>query len=184
MTAPDPLPRVRRVVTAIDEEGRSFIAEAGESPAGFALPGSPFRSDNIWRTAAAPAPLEAADDITDHRGVLPPAGGTVLRVIDFPPQVGTREEQAALAAKVFGLLYPDADHQAGSERSAGMHTTDTVDYAIVLAGEIWAVMDRDEALLSQGDILIQRGTAHSWENRSNRMARVAFVLIDATRDAG
>ncbi len=177
----EPLPPVRRVVTAIDVDGRSFIAVAGPSPAGFALPGSPFRSDNIWRTHAAPAPVDAPDDIAAHRGVLPPAGGTVLRVIDFPPMEGTREEQAALAAKVFALLYPDADHQAGSDRSAGMHTTDTVDYAIVLAGEIYAVMDQDEALLTAGDVLIQRGTAHSWENRSRRMARVAFVLVDGVR---
>lgn len=177
----EPLPPVRRVVTAIDVDGRSFIAEAGPSPAGFALPGSPFRSDNIWRTHAAPSPVGAPDDIAAHRGVLPPAGGTVLRVIDFPPMEGTREEQAALAAKVFALLYPDADHQAGSDRSAGMHTTDTVDYAIVLAGEIYAVMDQDEALLTAGDVLIQRGTAHSWENRSRRMARVAFVLVDGVR---
>ena len=181
MTAPDPLPRVRRVVTAIDEEGRSFIAEAGESPAGFALPGSPFRSDNIWRTAAAPAPLGAADDIVDHHGVLPPPGGSVLRVIDFPPVTGTKAEQAEAAGKIFAALYPDADHHAGSARAAGMHTTDTVDYAIVLSGEVWAVMDQDEALLTAGDVLIQRGTAHAWENRSDRMARVAFVLIDAVR---
>ncbi|MGJ3628091.1 hypothetical protein AB5I41_15990 [Sphingomonas sp. MMS24-JH45] len=83
MTAPAPvpeaLPRVRRVVTAIDAEGQSYIAEAGPSPAGFALPGSPFRSDNIWRTAAAPAPVEADDDIQAHRGVLPPPGGSAPR---------------------------------------------------------------------------------------------------------
>lgn len=182
MTTPAPLAPVRRVLTAIDREGQSYIAEDGASPAGFALPGSPFRSDNMWRTAAAPAPVEAGDSITAHKGVLPPPGGTVLRVIDFPLQTGSREEQAALAAQVFALLYPDADHHAGSERSAGMHTTDTVDYAIVLQGEIWAVMDRDETLLKAGDILVQRGTAHGWENRSADMARIAFVLIDGTRN--
>ncbi|WP_235532867.1 cupin domain-containing protein [Sphingomonas sp. Leaf412] len=62
-----------------------------------------------------------------------------------------------------------------------MHTTDTVDYALVLSGEIWAVMDQDEALLTAGDVLVQRGTAHSWENRSGKMARVAFVLVDGVR---
>ena len=175
------LPPVRRVLTAIDEAGASFLAEDGPSPAEFAFPGTPFRSTNIWRTGAAPAPVEAADDITEHRGVLPPPGGSVLRVIDFPPQRGTRAEQAELARQVFAALYPDATHHAGSERSAGMHVTDTVDYAIVLAGEIVAVMDRDETLLKAGDILIQRGTNHSWENRSEAMARVAFVLIDGTR---
>ena len=178
----DSLPRTRRVVTAIDAEGRSYLAEDGAGTGVFELSGSPYRNHNIWRTAAAPAPVEAADTIGDHRGVLPPPGGSVLRVIDFPPLLADRAEQAKLTAQVFAALYPDADHHADSTRSASMHTTDTVDYAIVLAGEIWAVMDRDETLLGAGDILIQRGTAHGWENRSTAMARVAFVLIDATRD--
>lgn len=178
---PDPLPPPRRILTAIDGEGRSFLAEDGAGPAEFTFPGTPFRSANIWRTQAAPGAVEAADDIAAHHGVLPPPGGTVLRVIDFPPQQGTRAEQAELAKGVFAALYPDADHHEGSDRSPGMHTTDTVDYAIVLAGEIVAVMDRDETTMRAGDILIQRGTAHAWENRSAAMARVAFVLIDATR---
>ena len=177
----EPLPRVRRVVTATDAEGRSFIAEDGPGPAGFALPGSPFRSDNLWRTGAAPAPVDAPDSIVAHRGVQPEPGGTVIRAIDFPPQTGTREEQRALAGQVFAMLYPDAVHHADSERSAGMHTTDTVDYAIVLEGEIWAVLDRDETLLRAGDLLVQRGTSHSWENRSAAMARVVFVLIGGSR---
>ena len=174
------LTQVRRVVTAIDTDGRSYLLEDGPSPAGFALPGSPFRSDNIWRTSAAPSPVDSPDDITAHRGVCPPPGGTVLRVLDFPPQVGSRDEQMALAAQVFATLYPDARHKP-SDRSAGMHETDTIDYAIVLAGEIWAVMDCDETLLKAGDILVQRGTNHSWENRGTAVARVAFVLVDAIR---
>ena len=178
---PEPLPPVRRIVTAIDDAGQSYIAEARESPATLMLPGSPYRNANLWRTQAAPSPVEAPDDINAHKGVLPPPGGSVLRVIDFPPMAASREEQAALTARVFAELYPDADHHADSSRSASMHTTDTIDYAIVLAGEIWAVMDRDETLMRAGDILIQRGTAHGWENRSGEMARIAFVLIDGTR---
>ena len=57
--------------------------------------------------------------------------------------------------------------------------TDTVDYAIVLEGEVWAVLDETETLLKTGDVLIQRGTYHAWDNRSNEVARIAFVLIDA-----
>ena len=175
----------RRVLTAIDADGKSYIAADGPSPADFVLPGSTYRSTNMWRTHAAPGAIEAPDDITEHRGVLPPRHGTVLRVIDFPP-IGdaTPEERAAMVKAVFAALYPDADHHEGSARSASMHTTDTIDYAIVLEGEIVAVMDRDEALLRAGDILIQRGTAHGWENRSDRIARIAFVLIDAIRSGG
>ncbi len=177
-----PLSAPRRVLTAIDAEGQSYVAADGPSPADFVLPGTTYRSSNIWRTHAAPGAIEAPDDIVDHRGVLPPTHGTVLRVIDFPP-IGdaTPDQRAAMVKAVFAALYPDADHHEGSTRSASMHTTDTIDYAIVLEGEIVAVLDRDETLLRAGDILIQRGTAHGWENRSNRIARIAFVLIDAVR---
>jgi len=175
------LPAARRVVTAIDEHGRSYIAEDGPSPATIGFPGGPYRNANFWRTHAMPSAIEAPDDIAGHKGVLPPRHGTVLRVIDFPPQADTPEERAAIARAVFAAIYPDAIHHADSGRSATMHTTDTIDYAIVLQGEIVAVMDRDETLLKAGDILIQRGTAHGWENRSGAMARVAFVLIDAQR---
>jgi mannose-6-phosphate isomerase-like protein (cupin superfamily) len=179
-----PLPAPRRVVTAIDAVGQSYIAEDGVSPADFVLPGSTYRSTNMWRTHAAPGAIDAPDDITEHRGVLPPSRGTVLRVIDFPP-IGdaTPEQRATMVKAVFAALYPDADHHEGSTRSANMHTTDTIDYAIVLQGEIVAVMDRDETVLRAGDILIQRGTPHGWENRSDHPARIVFVLIDALRSA-
>ena len=59
-----------------------------------------------------------------------------------------------------------------------MHRTETVDYAIVLEGEIWAVMDEGETLLRAGDVLVQRGTNHAWANRSSKRARIAFILID------
>lgn len=178
----EPLPQPRRIVTAIDDEGRSYIAVDGPSPAEFTFPGTPFRQADMWRTATTPSPVEAADDIVNHSGVLPPPHGSVLRVIDIPPQRGSPQERAEATRAIFAALYPDADHHAGSDRSPGMHTTNTIDYAILLSGELWAVMDVDETLMKAGDILIQRGTAHAWENRSDAMARIAFVLIDGTRD--
>jgi uncharacterized cupin superfamily protein len=67
----------------------------------------------------------------------------------------------------------------GRKRHVLFHTTDTVDYAIVLEGEIWAVLDDDEVLMQQGDVLVQRGTGHAWSNRSDKYCRVAFILVDA-----
>jgi hypothetical protein len=67
----------------------------------------------------------------------------------------------------------------GSPRHPGFHKTSSVDYAIVLAGEIYALMDEGEVLLKQGDVLVQRGTNHAWSNRSDAPAYLAFVLIDA-----
>ena len=62
-----------------------------------------------------------------------------------------------------------------------MHETDTIDYAFVLSGEVYAVMDKGEKLLKAGDVLIQRGNNHAWSNRSGSNCRMAFVLIDAKR---
>jgi quercetin dioxygenase-like cupin family protein len=67
----------------------------------------------------------------------------------------------------------------GSPRHPGFHKTSSVDYAIVLSGEIYALMDEGEVLLRAGDVLVQRGTNHAWSNRTDEPARLAFVLIDA-----
>ena len=68
---------------------------------------------------------------------------------------------------------------ASAARHEAMHRTASVDYAFVIEGEIWAVLDADETLMTAGDFLIQRGTNHAWSNRSDRPALVGFVLIDA-----
>ena len=113
-----------------------------------------------------------------HQGILPPKGGTILRIIDFPPEPSDPEERRRRIAATFGDIFKDASHDKREGKHPGMHRTQTVDYAIVLEGEIWAVMDQDETLLRAGDVLIQRGTNHAWANRSNATARIAFVLID------
>jgi quercetin dioxygenase-like cupin family protein len=64
-----------------------------------------------------------------------------------------------------------------------MHKTKTVDYGLVLEGEIWLVLDDSEVLCRQGDIIIQRGTNHAWANRSDADCAVAFILIDGEHDA-
>jgi quercetin dioxygenase-like cupin family protein len=79
----------------------------------------------------------------------------------------------------FEALGHALDEGGKAQPTPGMHKTRSLDYAIVLAGEIWAVMDEGETLLKPGDVLIQRGTNHGWSNRAGQPARVAFVLIDA-----
>jgi len=178
----NPLPPVRRVLTDVNAQGLSYIAADGPSPAVLTHAARPgYRNANLWRTVGSPAPVAAQDDIVQHQGVLPPAGGTVLRVIDFPPQPADPQERQRQHEAVFATMFNDAQHQANNARHPGMHQTDTVDYAIVLAGEIVAIMDEGETVLRAGDVLIQRGTNHAWENRSSAMARVAFVLIDGRR---
>jgi len=177
---PDPLPKVRRVVTANDAQGQSFIADDGTSPSCMTVRGRPgFVNANIWRTVGSPALISADDSILEHRGVQPPPHGTVLRVIDFPPCPGDPKERRRQASASLDMLFADAGHEPGHPKP-GMHITRSVDYAIVLSGTITAVMDIGETELAAGDILIQRGTNHAWENRTKQMSRVAFILVDGS----
>ena len=177
-----PLPPVRRIVTGIDANGRSFIAEDGVSPAMLTLAARPdYRNNNIWRTVGSPAPLDAADSVLEQRGVLPPQGGTVIRVIDIPPEEQDPELRKRQTEAVFAAQFADAKHDSSDARHPGMHVTDTIDYAIVLRGELVAIMDDDETVMRAGDILIQRGTNHAWANRSGAVARIVFILVDGRR---
>lgn len=171
-------PLTRRIVTANDDTGQSYIAQDGPTPAILTVPERPgFRNQNIWRTTESPADVVADDTITEHSGVLPPKNGTVLRVIDFPPVPADLEERRRQASATLKGIFGDSTHSV-THPVAGMHLTDTIDYAIVLSGCITAIMDKGETDMHAGDILVQRATNHAWENRTNEIARVAFVLID------
>lgn len=174
--------KVRRVVTGFDSAGRSTIISDEPSPAIKSVPERPnYYSTNIWRTGGAPVSVDEPDGIAEHTGVAPPQNGTVLRVINFPPEPKDPTERARQLKASFGEIFDDADRSHSRDIHPGMHQTDTVDYAIVLEGEIFAVLEEAETLLKAGDILIQRGTNHAWSNRSGRSCKVAFVLIDGQR---
>ena len=170
---------MRRVVTGHDAQGKSIIITDGPSPHVLELEGMPgLALINLWVTERAPAANRGSDDAAARPVVLePPARGTIFRVVDFPPDrdiVGKLDRDKAFAAM-------GADHamDRGAARHPGMHKTSTVDYALVLDGEIWALMDEGETLLKAGDCLVQRGTNHAWSNRSERVCRVAFILVSA-----
>jgi len=103
--------------------------------------------------------------------VPPPANGTIFRVVDFPPESGARSREAIL--KEMGV----SEH--GGARHAAMHRTKSVDYAIVLEGEIDMLLDDSDVRLKAGDVLVQQGTNHAWVNRGREPCRIAFVLVDA-----
>src|SRR5262249_44685556 len=132
---------------------------------------------DLWETKGAPADNEAQGDAADRPIHLePPPNGTIVRVVEFPPDA-TRPKSADPSA---GFKAIGAGHvQDKSSADPMMHRTATVDYAIVLKGEIHAVMDKGETLLRAGDVLIQRGTNHSWSVRGNEPCLVAFVLVSA-----
>jgi hypothetical protein len=181
MTSRDLAP-TRRLVTGCNAQGRSCIVEDGVAPAMQLMPGRDgYRNNNIWRTLGSPAPLDAPDSVLEHQGVLPPRLGTVIRVIDIPPESSDPAEAKRQTEAVFSAMFKDAHHDASHVRHPGMHITDTIDYAILLQGELWAILEEGETLMHAGDILIQRGTNHAWANRSQAIARIAFVLIDGKR---
>jgi hypothetical protein len=173
------LPDIRRVVTGDDANGVSRVIEDAPASSIRTVAERPgYRAVNVWRTGESPAKINSLDTVKDHKGILPPKNGTILRIIDFPPEPKDPAERNRRIAATFGTIFQDAAHDKRDGKHPGMHRTLTVDYAIILEGEIWSVMDADETLLRAGDVLIQRGTNHAWANRSEKTCRIAFVLID------
>nr|WP_283818028.1 cupin domain-containing protein [Bradyrhizobium jicamae] len=111
---------------------------------------------------------------------MPPKNGSVFRILTFLPQTAPEAASPATAAHAddSGISAALAKGKA-SGRAAGSHVTDTTDYVVMLSGEIYALVDSGEVLMKPGDVLVQRGTSHSWVNRSQQPASLAFVLIDA-----
>jgi quercetin dioxygenase-like cupin family protein len=102
-----------------------------------------------------------------------------LRIIDIPPEPKDPQELQRAMEATFSNMYSDAHREIKPGEHPGMHRTQTVDYALMLQGELVAIMDEEETVLRAGDVLIQRGTNHAWANRSGQPARIAFILIDA-----
>jgi hypothetical protein len=174
------LPPIRRIVTGDDAQGRSRVVEDAPAEAVRTVAERPgYRAVNVWRTTQTPASISEPDSAAGHVGILPPKQGSILRIIDFPPEPADPAERDRRIRATFGGIYQDATHDG--RKHPGMHRTDTVDYAILLEGEIWSVMDEGETLMRAGDVLVQRGTNHAWANRSQKTARIAFVLIDGKR---
>ena len=141
----------RRVVTGHDAEGRSVVLADGPAPKSHSIPGATFHE--LWSTAAAPAPVSRAEprEPTERPLVTPPdPNGTIIRIVDLEPR----------------------------SRSP-LHRTETIDYGIVLAGDVVLVLDDgSETALRVGDVVVQRGTDHAWVNPADEPARMAFVLVD------
>lgn len=178
----------RRIVTGHDAQGRAIIQEDGPVPRVRRIGGEigPVFHE-VWNTQATPAPIDAASGEPEEEGILlaAPRNGTRIRVLDIPPEgdrlrTMTEEDRRAHFAEVGA-----ADALAGGEaaqRHAFMHRTETIDYGIVLDGELVLIMDEGETTVRAGDIIIQRGTNHGWANRSDKNCRIAFILIDGRFD--
>ncbi|MFT4181466.1 MAG: cupin domain-containing protein [Rhizobium sp.] len=176
-------PRIpRRVVTGI-ENGKSVFVSDGPTPNAHAYHSIPGHLTSVlYATPAQPGlPQDHAERAPPQIPITLEPGETKLMIVVFPPDsvfaavdpVSAVEEQAIHIPGLIEAFEPDAP---------GMHTTNTVDYDIVVDGEIWLELDDGaETLLKQGDVVVQCGTRHAWRNRSDKPATLCFVLIGAER---
>jgi mannose-6-phosphate isomerase-like protein (cupin superfamily) len=148
----------RRVVTGHDEHGKSVVVSDGTPPQDHPMRGTAIGADftEIWSTAETVPSLTSLPDgePTARSFTIMPPTGHLLRIIDiYPPSMG-------------------------GQRTV-MHRTRTLDYAVVIEGEIVLVLDDSEVVLGPGDVAVQRGTDHAWENRTDQLTRMAFFHIAA-----
>ncbi|MBO9562081.1 MAG: cupin domain-containing protein [Niastella sp.] len=173
----------RRVVTGHDADGKAIII-SDAPPVHTQLVGGPGGPTffEIWHTVETPVLIPALPTLPDETGLVlpPPKTGTRMRIIEFPPE---GEEIKKLTGADAADKFKSMGDEKASTSAAGaphplMHRTQTVDYGIVLEGEITLVLDRAETTIRTGDIVIQCGTNHAWANRSGKICRMAFILID------
>lgn len=169
---------IRRVIADHDEDGKAIITMDGPAPNVKHRAAANLWSTLLWVTDTTPADVSGAEDTGNREvGVAPPANGSVLRVVEFPPlENGGEGVDNAAMLKEMGI---DPDAGGKPPRNPFMHRTKSIDYAIVLDGEIDMLLDDSEVHLKAGDILIQKATNHAWVNNSGAPCRIAFVLIDA-----
>jgi mannose-6-phosphate isomerase-like protein (cupin superfamily) len=175
---------VRRVVTGHDSDGKAIIQEDGAVPRVQRVGGEigPLFHE-VWNTRATPAPIDADSGEPHEEGIVlaPPKNGTRIRVLDISPEGDRLENLSEEDRRAHFAEIGAADAVAGgaaAQRHAFMHRTETIDYGIVIEGELVLIMDEGETTVRAGDIVIQRGTNHGWANRSDRNCRICFVLID------
>lgn len=179
-------PSITRVVTGHSPDGRSILAEVGPLPTVVeitAIPGTVFHE--VWSTAESPARVANDGDPTLGALVLPPPpGGTRIRLVDIPPD--TEDFLKSGAGRMGEAFEQIGDKAASTVKESSphplMHRTESIDYGIVIEGEMTLVLDDGEALLKPGSVVIQRGTNHAWANRSGKMCRMLFVLVSGTYD--
>jgi len=170
--------QIRRVITAHNEQGKSIISSDADAKNAQEMTGmTGLIVTDLWETIAMPANNSGAEDaVVRPIRHEPLPNGTILRTVEFPPDKDWKGN--ADAQKAFESIGGGHTRDQSSDDPL-MHKSDTVDYIIILKGEIYAVMEEGETLLEEGDVMIQRGTKHSWHNRSDHPCLLAAILIDS-----
>lgn len=175
--------KTRRVVTGHNEKGESIILFDGEAQNVLLFPGWPGAgATDLWVTNESPADNSGTQD----RGARPfkhdpDEQGTIFRIVELPPdrEGGLRSDGVD---KIFDAMASENKPSVNDRvRHPTMHVTDSVDYLVVLSGELTMIMDVGEVTLKPGDCIVQRGTRHGWANRGDKPVILAAILIDAKR---
>ncbi len=180
--------QIRRVVTGHDKNGKAIIISDGPATSIKTHPNRPgHKSTDIWKTTAMPVPIAAVEpDPTQGPRDFVPVMGTKIRIAEIPPEPAAFRSLTPEQAREF--FKSGGNESASTFREGGrhpfMHRTESVDYAVVLEGEITMLLDEEDVMLKAGDIVIQRGTNHGWANRSGANCRIAFILIDGEYSDG
>jgi mannose-6-phosphate isomerase-like protein (cupin superfamily) len=170
----------RRVVTGKDGTGKAIVVSDGTASRVHTRKDLGIANTVLWVTDATPAPLgEQGNADKLEVGVVPLPGGTIFRIIEFAPQkdVPADYETKLQALRRIGLAPEGTSRE--KPRDPGMHRTRTIDYIVILSGEIDMLLDDSEVHLTAGDVVIQVGTNHAWVNRGKETCRAAVVLVDA-----
>jgi mannose-6-phosphate isomerase-like protein (cupin superfamily) len=178
------LPPIHRIVTGHDAQGKAVVSSNGPLPKVVeidAIPGTIFHE--VWSTTGSPAPVDTGADPTLGPLMLaPPIMGTRIRFVDIPPD--TVDYLAHGSARMHDAFAQIGDTKASTVSVDSphplMHRTESVDYGIVIEGEMTLVLDDSEVLLKEGSVVVQRGTNHAWANRSGQPCRMLFVLVDGS----
>ena len=173
----------RRIVTGHDAAGNAVIQSDAPPERVKVIGGDGPTFFEVWNTRETPALIDrrGGEPPESQLTLAPPAGGTRIRVLDIPPETEEMQRIGAATAREHFAEIGAADastHGSGPARHPYMHRTQTVDYGIVLEGEITLIVEEGETVVRKGDIVIQRGTNHGWANRSGTNCRIAFILID------
>ena len=179
--------KIRRVVTGHDAKGKAIVLEDGLAPAVRTNPHRPGHiSVDLWKTSASPVIVKRAeaDPTAGLKQIHPSRHGTVFRISEIAPETeAIRNMSPDQAKEVFKAMGNENASTFGqNQRHPFMHRTQTVDYAVVLEGEVVMLLDQEEVHLKAGDVVIQRGTNHAWSNRSQKPCKMLYVLIDGEFD--
>lgn len=171
-----PVPEVRRVVTGLDASGKAIIQYDSKVPLKSLR--SPNPAGEMWVTDKSLPDFNFKDDRAQTKvGLVPPNGGTIFRIVDFPPTpAGVANMDMNTMMKVVG---DHAPQKGLPPRHPMMHRTRSLDYAIIMSGEIDMLMDEGEVHLKAGDVIVQQATNHAWVNRGTAPCRIAFILMDS-----